>query len=433
MKNKMFKVILAVLTVGTLIAGCGKNSEPTAKSDKVGSGEKKTFTIYNVAGAPDYHEKVVVNKFKEEFGDKYDIQYETMNGADAVAKIEAQGLEKGKGNVNIVMSGESHLVMGLESGIWADLSEEEEALRISELTDMGKEIWNSYDKSAVPISSEPSQACITYMPETEKGKIIDSVVGDDQAISFDEIVKLLADNPDMKMGRGRYPGSGPGDIFTLAMIQEFDKYNEDAVPQNTIDKWKDAYANGQVNLYEGTSDTFKDLTAGNVDMTPHSLSWFYRLYSLKHEEATLPEELKVDSMGLENAKFARIVDSEGKELPAILNNHCYLIPANLSDEDYEASMEFMKWVTSPEMNAEVLTVLSAPVYKDATPDLITDENIKLVWDAVQKYYPAEYLEEVNGINTIKTTDRKYLMPVTDVGITTTYKDAWQEQLESQIK
>lgn len=432
MKNKMFKVLLAVMTVGTLVAGCGSSSEP-ADGGKESSGEKKTFTIYNAAGAPDYHEKVVLAKFKEEFGDKYDIQYETIGGADVVAKIEAQGLEKGKGNVNIVMAGDSHIVMGLESGIWADLSGEEEALRISELTDMGTEIWESYDTSAVPISVEPSQACITYMPGTEKGQIIDSVVGEDQAISFDEITKLLADNPEMKMGRGRYPGSGPGDIFTLSMIQEFDAYNEDVVPQNSIDKWKDAYTNGQVNLYEGTGDTFKDLTAGNVDMTPHSLSWFYRLYSLKLEEATLPEELKVDSLGLENAKFARIVDSEGQELPAILNNHCYLIPANLSDEDYEASMEFMKWVTSPEMNAEVLTVLAAPAYKDATPDLVTDENIQLVWDAVQKYYPAQYLEEINGVNTIKTSDREYLMPVTDVGITNTYKTAWQEQLESQVK
>ncbi|WP_312371779.1 extracellular solute-binding protein [Lachnoclostridium sp.] len=455
MKNKFAKTTVAIVLIATMLVGCGSTGQKqkdvnsnavgskeadskdadskAADSKEVDSGEKKTFTIYNAAGAPGYHEQVVLKKFKEEFGDKYDIQYETISGPDVVAKIEAQGLQKGNGNVNIVMSGDSDIVTGLGSGIWADLSGEANALNITDLTDLGKQVWDSYDSSAVPISIEPSQSAITYMPDTEKGKIIDVAVGVDGAITYDEIIKLFNDNPDMKLGCGRFPKSGPEAIFAYGMMKEFDKYNTDEVPQNSIVKMKTLYANGRVNLYEGTSDTFKDLTAGNVDMTPHTLSWFYRLYALKMEESTLTDNLKVDALGLENAKFAYIVDENNKPLPAILTNHCYLIPSNLSDEDYNISMEFMKWVTQPEMNAEVLTVLAAPSYKSATPDLIKDEDVKLVWNAVQKYYPEQFLEEVNGIKKIKTTDRVCLMPVTDVGINNTLKTAWQEQLESKIK
>ena len=243
---------------------------------------------------------------------------------------------------------------------------------------------------------------------------------------------MFKDNPDLRLGCGRFPTSGPEAIFAYGMMSQYDEYNTDAVPQNSIDMLKDMYTSGQVSLYEGTSDTFKDMTEGNLDMVPHTLSWFYRLYALKLEEATLPDELKVDSLGLENAKFAYIVDENNEPLKPILTNHMYLIPANLSDEDYEASMEFMKWVTQPEMNAEVLTVLAAPSYKSATPDLITDEDVQLVWSAVEKYYPEQFLEDANGSKTIKTTDRECLMPVTDVGISNTLRTAWQDQLESQV-
>lgn len=433
MKNKVVKTVLACTLIMAMLAGCGGSGGASDTEGKTeDSGAKKTFTIYNAAGAPGYHEQVVLAKFEEEFGDKYDIQYETIGEADIISKIEAQGLEKGNGNVNIVMSGDSGVVTGLQSGIWADLSDEEDALNVSDFTDLANQIWTEYDHSAVPISIEPSQPAVTYMPETEKGQIIDAAVGEDGTITYEEIVQLFKDNPDLKFGCGRFPTSGPEAIFAYGMMSQYDEYNTDAVPQNSIDMLKDMYTSGQVSLYEGTSDTFKDMTEGNVDMVPHTLSWFYRLYALKLEEATLPDELKVDSLGLENAKFAYIVDENNEPLKPILTNHCYLIPANLSDEDYEASMEFMKWVTQPEMNAEVLTVLAAPAYKSATPDLITDEDVQLVWSAVEKYYPEQFLEETNGTKTIKTTDRECLMPVTDVGISNTLRTAWQDQLESQV-
>lgn len=439
MKNRVVRSTLALSLAVAMLAGCGASgkeetdSKTETKSEEAASGEKKTFTIYNAAGAPGYHEQIVLAKFKEEFGDKYDIQYETVSEADIITKIEAQGLEKGKGNVNIVMSGDSGVVTGLQSGIWADLSDEEDILNTADYTDLANQIWEQYDYSAVPISIEPSQPAVTYMPETENGKVIDGVVGEDDAITYEEIVKIFADHPEFKFGCGRFPTSGPEAIFAYGMMSRFDTYNADEVPQKSIDMMKSMYTGGQVNLYEGTSDTFKDMTEGNVDMVPHTLSWFYRLYALKLEESTLTDELKVDSLGLEKAKFAYIVDEAGQPLKPILTNHMYLIPANLSDEDYAASMEFMEWVTQPEMNAEVLTVLAAPAYKSATPDLITNEDVKMVWSAVEKYYPAQFLEEKNGGMTIKTTDREALMPVTDVGISTTLRTAWQDELESQIK
>lgn len=430
MKKRIVRTVLAGGLIMTMLAGCGNNADKDAAKTE---GGKKTFTIYNAAGAPGYHQQVVLAKFKEEFGDKYDIQYETVAEADVISKIEAQGLKKGNGNINIVMSGDSGVVTGLQSGIWSNLSDEVETLNTADFTDLGNQIWEEYDHSAVPISIEPSQPAITYMPETEKGKIIEGVVGGDGTITYEEIAKLFADNPDMKFGCGRFPVSGPMATFTYGMMSQYDQYNTDVVPQNSINMMKDMYTSGQVSLYEGTSDTFKDMTEGNVDMVPHTLSWFYRLYALKLEESTLTDELKVDSLGLENAKFAYIVDENNQPIEPILTNHMYLIPANLSEEDYEASMEFMKWVTQPEMNAEVLTVLAAPSYKSATPDLITDEDVKLVWSAVEKYYPAAFLEEANGMQTIKVADRPCLMPVTDVGISTTLRTAWQDELESQIQ
>lgn len=434
MKNKIAAALTAGVLVMAMLAGCGNSTGGTdAGTGDSGTGEKKTFTIYNAAGAPGYHEQVVLAKFEKEFGDKYDIQYETIGEADIISKIEAQGLEKGKGNVNIVMSGDSGVVTGLQAGIWADLSEEEDALNTADFTELGQQIWEQYDFSAVPISIEPSQPAIAYMPDTEKGQIIDAAVGDDGAVTYEEITALFAADADLKFGCGRFPTSGPMAIFTYGMMSQYDQYNTDEIPQNSIDMLKAMYTGGQVSLYEGTSDTFKDMTEGNVDMVPHTLSWFYRLYALKLEESTLPDELKVDSLGLENAKFAYIVDENNEPLKPVLTNHMYLVPANLSEEDYEASMEFMKWVTQPEINAEVLTVLAAPSYKSASPDLITDEDVNLVWDAVQKYYPAQFLEEVNGVRTIKTTDRECLMPVTDVGINTTLRTAWQDELESQVQ
>lgn len=451
MMRKLVSMLLAVCLIAGVMTGCGSKApeaekepetvtetpatEETGKTEETekpeATAEKKTFVIYNAAGAPGYHEQVVLKKFQEEFGDKYDIKYETMGGAEVVAKIEAQGFQKGDGNINIVMSGDSHAVMGLQSGVWADLSEENEALRLDDLNDLGVQIWEAFDHCGVPISTEPSQPAIAYMPDTEKGKIIDEVVGEDSALTYQELFDLLANNPEMKMGRGRFPGSGPGDVFTFGLMNEVDNYGADEIPQNSIDMFHDAYANGQVALYQGTSDTFKDLVAGNVDMVPHTLSWFFRLYALKLEEATLSEDLKVDSLGLENAKFAYIVDEAGKPVPANLTNHVYLVPANLSDEDYAASMEFLSWVTQPEMNANVLTVLCAPTYKPATPDLITDESVLMVWNAVQKYYPAAFLEETeSGMKCIATSGRECVMPITDVGVTNTYKTAWQEQLES---
>lgn len=449
MKFQVLSKAAALALTGSLIlSGCGgaapaassstasQSSAPassTAENATTSNGEKRTFIIYNVAGAPGYHEQIVLEGFKKEFGDKYEIQYETIGGADAVTKIESQGLKKGDGNVNIVIMGDSEVVKGVEAGIFSDLSVEKDALKLDDLTDIGQACFAAYDNTALPISIEPNQPAIAYMPATAKGARLDAIVGEDGGISFEELKQFMLNDPEKPvMGRGRISKSGPGDIWTYGLIQQKDSYGAAEVPQNSIDWIKPLYENKQIALYDGTGATFKDMTEGNIDIVPHSLSWFYRLYALKLADATLPDELKVDSLGLENAKFAYMTDDNGKPLDAIIGTHYYSIPANLSEEDYAASMEFMKWLIRPEMNANVLTVLTAPSYKSATPDKITDESVKTVWGEVEKYYPAAFLEDQGGMKVIKTTDRSYQLSITDVGIVNTYFTAWQEQLETLI-
>ena len=435
--KKLWAGIAVTLAVSMALSACsagGTTSGSSAASNTASTatnGTKKTFTIYNAAGAPGYHEQVVLKKFKEKFGTKYNVQYETMTGTDAITKIESQGLKKGSGNINIVMI-DKGLSEGLEAGVFADLSGEESKLRVSDFTAPAKAMYEANDKSAIPIAIEPSQPSITYMPATAVGKRLDKVVGTDGGISYTELKNfIMTDSGKPKMGTGRFSTSGPGDLFDYGLMLLKDQYGKDVVPQKSIDFMKDIYTSGQLSLYNSTSATFKDMVSGNVDIVPNSLSWFYRLYALKKEESTLSQDLKVDSLGLDKAKFAFMTDDSGKPVQTILTAHYYAIPSNLSDEDYASSMEFLNWVTQPEMNAEVLTILYAPTYKSATPDLIKDESVKTVWKAVEKYYPQQFLEQSKGSKVIKTTDRKFVINVTDVGITKTYVTAWQDQLESK--
>lgn len=430
------KKIISTLIVATLLGSltaCSSN-EGSKESNVGGSktNSKKEFIIYNCAGATEYHNTVVVEEFKKLYGDKYDIKYEDLSAADVISKIEAQGFEKGKGNVNIVIMGDSDVPKGLKAGIFSELSDYEEELNIDELEDIPLRNYNDLDKSALPIMTGVGRPGIAYMPDTEVGARLDALVGDDGEITYEELKDFtLNDEAGVKMGRGRIGNSGPGDSWTWGVLQSQGEYAVSEVPQKSIDWTKEFYEGGHVSIYDSTSATFKDLTEGSVDYIPHSLGWYYRLYALGKANDTLPENLKVDSFGLENSKFALMT---GDGVDDLAGGHFYMIPSNLSDEDFEASIEYLKMASTPEINSQTYTSLMQPSYKYSSITKVTNEDILTVWNEVSKYYPERYLVEKDGVKQLGVEDASKVGDgVKDVNLITIYSTAWKDQLESNMK
>lgn len=442
MKKKALATILSVSMAAALLAGCSGPSTPTTAATQDtgnasaetaqtsdGSG-KRTFTIYNCAGAAEYHESIVVNGFKEKYGDKYDVQYETLSAADTISKIEAQGYTPGSGNINIVIMGDSDVPKGLQVGAWADLSDYKEELHYDDMTPIAQQNFDQLDSSAVQIYIELTHAGIAYMPGTEKGAKLAEIVGDDGQISYDELKDFMI-SEDAKMGRGTLSNSGPGDVWTYGLMMQTGEYNKDGIPEKAIEWSKDLYTNGNISLYGSTSATFKDLVEGGVDVIPHTPAWYFRLYSLGKANDTLPENLKIDSFGLENSAYALMT---GDNVTTLVGGHYYMIPSNLSEEDFAASMEFMEYAITPEVNSLTYTSLMMPSYSCSGIDKVTDEDVLTVWNEVSKYMPSEFLVEKNGVTQLGLADdAKYDFLIKDVNLITTYANAWQEELESKIQ
>lgn len=413
---------------GEVKTEAGNEAEAESKSSSTG---KKDLIIYNCAGASEYHEDIVAKKFQEKYEDKYNVKIESLSASDVVSKIEAQGFEKGKGNVNIVIMGDSEVPNGLKAGIFADLSDYEEEFHTADLSDISKAAYEKMDNSVVPIMLGISHGAICYNPSTEAGAALDKVVGDDNSITYDELKDFMMNDPSKPvMGRGRLTNSGPGDYWTWGLLQKFGEYGEDAEPTKSIEWAKDLYENGKVAIYGSTSATFKDLGEGSVDLIPHSTSWYYRLYALGKAKDTLPEDLQVDSFGLENTKLAYMDDENMTDL---ITGHFYTIPANLSDEDMEASKEYIEFAISPEINSLSYASLMQPAFTYSSLSKVEDEKILTVWNEVSKYWPERYTVEKDGMKQIGLAEgRKWEFSISDVNLISKYGNAWKEQLEANV-
>jgi putative spermidine/putrescine transport system substrate-binding protein len=423
-KQALEKMMVCMVAGAVTLTGFGSVNAEAA------DGEKKDFTIYNCAGAAEYHESVVVDSFKEAYGDKYNVQYETLSAADTISKIEAQGYTPGSGNINIVIMGDSDVPKGLQAGAFADLSDYKEELHYDDMTSIAQEKFDELDESAVQIYIELTHAGIAYMPETEKGALLAEVIGDDGKITYDELKDFMTEQ-DAKMGRGTLSNSGPGDVWTWGLLQQNGEYKVDDVPQKSIDWISDLYANGNISLYGSTSATFKDLVEGGVDIIPHTPAWYFRLYALGKANDTLPEELQIDSFGLEDSEYALM---DGDNVTMLVGGHYYMIPSNLSEEDFEASMEFLEYAITPEINSLTYTSLMMPSYEYSSLSLVEDEDVLRVWDEVSKYLPEEFMVEKDGLKQLGLRDdQEYESLINDVNLITTYANAWQESLESQIQ
>lgn len=428
MKNKKRTLAAMGLVGAMLLTGCsGQTAGQSTGEDgssTTASGEKQTLTIYNSIGMGEYFESILIPAFREAYGDQYDIQYETSGEADVVTKIEAQGLEKGNGNINVVITGQNGMTSGNEKGLFLPLEDYADRLRVDKLNDVSAEVYEQFDTCALPILFQHQDAGIAYMPETEIGKQLDAVVGEDGEITYPELLSFMQESGAV-LGRGRISNSGAGDCLSWGSQMSNGEYGPNEVPEKTIAQWESLYANGNIALYDGTSITFTELTEGTVDIIPHSLPWFYRLYAIGNME-NRPENLDEDTKGLENAKFA-LMSGEGVE--TLLSGNYYAIPANLSDEAVEAALTFIEFATTPEMNANVYAGIAMPAYTDATFDKATDDYAKTVWGEVSKYYPAEYQDENHNL----VVTGPYETYVTDIATINTYRTAWQDNLEKLIK
>lgn len=430
--KKILSTLLLTAVMGSMTA-CSSNGESV--ENNVGgtkNNSKQEFIIYNCAGATEYHNNIVVEEFKKLYGDKYDIKYEDLSAADVISKIEAQGFEPGKGNVNIVIMGDSDVPKGLKAGIFSELGDYEEELNINKLEEIALRNFNDLDKSALPIMLGIGRPGIAYMPDTEVGARLDVIVGEDGEITYDELKEFtLNDEAGVKMGRGRITNSGPGDSWTWGILQSQGEYGIAEVPEKSIEWVREFYEGGHVSIYDGTSATFKDLTEGSVDYIPHSLGWYYRLYALGKANDTLPEHLKVDSFGLENSKFALMA---GEGVDDLAGGHFYMIPSNLSDEDFEASLEYLKMVSTPEVNSQSYVSLMQPSYTYSSISNITNEDILTVWNEVVKYYPENYLIEKDGIMQFGVEDQSKVGDgIKDVNLINIYSTAWKDELEANMK
>jgi hypothetical protein len=270
---------------------------------------------------------------------------------------------------------------------------------------------------------------IVYRPDREVGAQLDKIVGDDKNITYKELKDFLINNPEKPVfGRGRIGRSGPGDTWTWNLLMNQGELGEAKAPQKSIDWVKPLYESNQIKLYEGSSPTFKALNEGSVDVIPHLLGWYFRLYSLGLVNDKLPEHLKVDSFGLEKTKWALM---SGEGVISTTGGHYYMIPSNLDDEKFKASMEFMKMAITPEVNSASYTSLMQPTYETSSFKYVTDKDIQTVWNEVKKHYPKEFLVQKDGEWELGIKeDEEVGKMVKDVNLISIYLSAWQDQLEA---
>jgi putative spermidine/putrescine transport system substrate-binding protein len=391
--KKSFTIVLGLLfLLTTILAGCsGQTSTKEGGSSK--NGEPTKITIYTVAGGDEYYNDILIPMFEKETGGKYKVEYGRGTPQEVINKIKAQGKN---GNIDLVITGLDGLPLGIDAGIWDQLVPNYgEEVHVDEWNEIATEYIEKFDGYGAPIITGPGGPILVYNEDKVK----------EPPTTYEELKKWIEENPG-KFTYPAVPSSGPARGFFLGLAQSM---GEDINDAESLDKtWTYLEEIGKTidNYPTKTSDSFNALYDGAVDIIPHFPLWFANL----QVQGTVPP----------NIKAVKLTDTK-----QLIDSQFFVMLKDLPEERKKAALEFLKFATSKEAQAQGLAVGFLPANKEATVDLLLpeyQENYKKLTEAV--------LPEFKDGDTLKVKEGDWtLFP--DLETTTEHYKNWEEKIQAK--
>lgn len=390
MKKSFALLFSLVLLVSAFLSGCGGDSSSSAEG---GEGEPKTITIYTVAGGDEYYNDILIPMFEEKMEGKYKVEYGRGTPQEIISKIKAQGAN---GNIDLVISGLDGLPMGIEEDLWEQMVPEyNEEVHEAEWNEIAKAYIDTFEGYGVPVTTGSGGPILAYNEDTVPNP----------PTTYEELKTWIGENP----GRFTYPtvpSSGPARGFFLGLAQSV---GEDFNNPDSLDKtWTYLEEIGESidNYPTKTSDTFTALYDGSVDIIPHYPFWFANLQA----SGTVPP----------NIKAVKLTDTK-----QVIDSHFYVMLKDLPEERKEGALEFLKFATSKEAQAQGLGVAFLPANKEATADLL-DPQYQEAYSKLTDVILPDFLDG----NTMKVQEDDWVL-FPDLDTANTLYKQWEEKIQAK--
>lgn len=378
-----------MLFAGTLLSGCGTSSGAGSS----GSAKPITINFYSVGGSDSYYKDVLIPMFEKATDGKYKVQYGRGGWQDVVNKIKAEGKHV---DIDVVASGIDGVPAGAQAGVWEQLIPKySKDVRYDELNDFGKAYATAFDGYGVPLMTALGGPAIAYNSDKVPNP----------PTTYSALKTWISQHPNQFM-YATVPTSGPGRGFYFGLIQSLgENMNDPSHLTKTYSYLTDI--NKYISTYPSkTSDTFKQLNDGSVDIVPHLPGWFAQLYSA----GQVPP----------NVKLAPLTGAK-----QVLDAQFYCMPKNLDAVHQQAALKFINFAMSAKANAQIYSIFNVPTNKNATIDML-DPKLKSVYMKGVEQLPAEFK---NGDTLTIPKDDWVLFPKTDI-LLQNY-DEWQKQIQAQ--
>ncbi|MBA4600830.1 ABC transporter substrate-binding protein [Thermoactinomyces mirandus] len=389
MLEKRWLVITVVLLFGICLAVGLILWDPSSE----GKDDAVTLTIYTVAGGDEYYKDIVIPMFEEKTNGKYQIEYGRGTAQEIINKIKTQG---NSGTIDIVITGLDGLPLGIKEGLWEQLYPKySNEIHANEWNEIGKAYIEKYDGYGAPVTTGSGGPVLVY----------NSKKVNNPPSTYAELKDWILKNP----GRFTYaavPSSGPARGFFFGLAQSLgEDFNN---PDSLNETWKYLADIGKtIDYYPSkTSDTFDLLYEGEVDIIPHTPFWFANLVATN----TVPSHIK--AVALEDTK--QIIDS-----------HFYVMVKNLPEERKKAALEFLKFVTSKEIQAQGYAVGLIPANEKSSPALLESKYKK-----TYNHYLKGVMPDFKEKDTILVPENNWVL-FPDLEVTNKLYNLWEQKIQAQ--
>lgn len=387
MKKHRWLFLTIIMTISLLLSACGG-----AEKSSGGKNGKITLTIYSAAGGDEYYKDIVIPMFEEATDGKYNVEYGRGTPQEVINKIKTQGKN---GTIDLVVTGLDGLPLGIKEGLWEKiLPEYSEETHSAEWNEIGQEYIDKFEGYGAPVTTGSGGPILMYNTKTVKNP----------PKTYEELRKWIKENPG-KFTYPAVPSSGPARGFFFGLIQAM---GEDLNNPSSLDKtWDYLEEIGETIEYypAKTSDSFDLLYEGAVDIVPHIPFWYADNKAIK----TIPPH--IEAVKLEDAK--QVIDSQ-----------FYVMVKDLPEDRKNAALEFLKFATSKEIQAQGYVRGFLPANSLATPDMLEPKYQKSYETLVESVMP-----ELKEGDKMKVPDGEWIL-FPDLEETNELYGLWEEKIQA---
>ncbi len=365
-------LLVAAGCAGNSSSGDGSKSAPPNASDLALPSSPVTLNLVDVAGDMQVAQPMIEDYIKAHPDRVKKVNFDTGDATQIVSKLKAQQ-SAGKTQIDILLTGNDALGLGIEEGVFTKLwptYEAQLADSVSTYQEGAKKLFDDTNGFATVNDFGNYGPLLEFLPSSVP----------EPPKTADDLLQWAKDNPGQFM-YAQPANSGPGRAF----VQGLPYILGDSDPSDPIDGWDKTWDYlkeiGQyIDYYpSGTTATMKELANGSRKIVASSAGWDINPRAL----GQVPEEAEVGA--LDNTSW-------------IMDSSYIAVPKGVSADHLTVVLDLITFMLTPEQQAKAYDtgyMYPGPAVEGVTLDMapadtqsVINQYGRVEYDSLLPKYPA---------------------------------------------